>query len=54
MHKKEIPSFSLKLGNANIEKVDDFNYLGLTVEKNLNWKKHTEKVANRCSCYLYA
>ena len=49
MHKKEIPSFSLKLGNTNIEKVDDFNYLGLTVDTNLNWKKHTEKVANRCS-----
>ena len=39
MHKKEIPSFSLKLGNTNIEKVDDFNYLGLTVDTNLNWKK---------------
>ena len=49
MHKKEIPSFSLKLGNSNIKKVDDFNYLGLTVDTNLNWKKHTEKVANRCS-----
>ena len=48
MHKKEIPSFSLKLGNTNIEKVDDFNYLGLTVDTHLNWKKHTEKVANRC------
>ena len=49
MHKKDIPSFSLKLGNTNIEKVYDFNYLGLTVDTNLNWKKHTEKVANRCS-----
>ena len=49
MHKKEIPSFSLKLGKTNIKKVDDFNYLGLTVDTNLNWKKHTEKVANRCS-----
>ena len=41
--------FSLKLGNTKIEKVDDFNYLRLTVDTNLNWKKHTEKVANRCS-----
>ena len=49
MNKKEIPSFSLKLGNTNIKKVDDFNYLGLTVDTNLNWKKHTEKVTNRCS-----
>ena len=49
MHKKEIPSFSLKLGNTNIEKVDDFNYLGLTVDTHLNWKIHTEQVANSCS-----
>ena len=49
MHKKKIPSFSLKLGNTNIEKVDYFNYLGLTVDTNLNWKNHTtEKVANKC------
>ena len=48
MHKKDIPGFSLKLGNTNIEKVDDFNYLGLTEDTKLNWKKHTEKVANRC------
>ena len=46
MHKKEIPSFS---GNTNIEKVDYFNYLGLTVDTNLNCEKHTERVANRCS-----
>ena len=49
MHKKEIRSFSLKLGNTNIEKVYGFNYLGLTVDTNLNWKKHPEKVVNRCS-----
>ena len=48
MHKKEIPSLSLKLGNTNIEKVDDFNYLVLTVDTNLTWKRHTEKIANRC------
>ena len=47
VHTKKIPSFSLKLGNTNIEKVDDFNYLVLTVDTNLNWKKHTENVANR-------
>ena len=39
MHKKEIPRFSLKLGNTNIEKLDGFNYLGLTVDTHLNWKK---------------
>ena len=43
MHKKDIPSLPLKLGNANIEKVNDFNYLGLTVDTNLNWKKTYRK-----------
>ena len=37
MHKKEIPSLSLKLGNTNIGKVDDFNYLGLTLDTNINF-----------------
>ena len=27
----------------DIEKVDEFNFLGLTIDTNLYWKKHTEK-----------
>ena len=40
---KDIQYFTLKIGNVIIEKVDGFNFLGLTMDTNLNWKKHSEK-----------
>ena len=33
----------------NIEKVEEFNFLGLTIDTNLKWKKHTDKISNKCS-----
>ena len=41
-------SLTLNIDNTNIEKVDEFNFLGLTLDSNLNWKKHTEKISNKC------
>ena len=41
--------WSLKIDNTNIEKVDEFNFLWLTLDSNLNWKKHTEKISNKCA-----
>ena len=32
-----------------IEKVDEFNLLWLTMDTNLNWKKHSEKICNKCT-----
>ena len=32
-----------------IEKVDEFSFLGLTVETNLNLKRHSEKICNKCT-----
>ena len=32
-----------------IERVDKFYFLGLTLDTNLNWRKHTEKISNKCS-----
>ena len=31
-----------KINNTNIEKVEQFKFLGLTLDSNLNWKKHSE------------
>ena len=44
MHKKHIEAPAPKINNIIIEKVDEFNFLGLT----LNWKKHSEHISNRC------
>ena len=41
----------LMLNNDEIERVDSFNFLGVTIDKHLNWKQHTEIIANKLSKY---
>ncbi len=45
---KEMEVLSLKVDNMNIERVKEFNFLGLVIDANLNWKKHIAKVSNAC------
>ena len=40
---KDIQYLTLKIDNVIIEKVDEFNFLGLTMDTNQNWRKHSEK-----------
>ena len=44
---KDIQYLTLKIDNVIIEKVDEFNFLGSTMDTNLNWKKHSEKICNK-------
>ena len=37
--KKEMQTLTLKIDKINIEQVDEFNFLGLTLDTNLTWKK---------------
>ena len=46
---KDIQYLTLKIDNVIIEKVVEFNFLGLTMDTNLNWKKHSEKISNKCT-----
>ena len=46
---KDIQYLTLKIYNVIIEKVDEFSFLGLTVDTNLNWKRHSEKICNKCT-----
>ena len=46
---KNVQTLTLKIDNINIEQVKEFNYLGLIIDANLNWKRHTEKNSNACS-----
>ena len=39
----DIQYLTLKIDNVIIEKVDEFNFLGLTMDTNLNRKNHSEK-----------
>ena len=40
---KDIQYLTLKIDNVIIDKVDEFNFLGLTMDTNLNWKKILKK-----------
>ena len=50
-NKINIPS--LRLANSNIECVDNFNLLGSTVDKNLSWTAHTEKVTCKIARFTW-
>ena len=47
--RKETQTLTLKIDNINIEQVDELNFLGLTLGANVTWKKHINKIANKCS-----
>ena len=47
--KKNIQILNLKIDNVNIDQVKEFNFLRLTIDTNLNWKKHAENISNACS-----
>ena len=42
---------TLKINEIEIERVKNFNFLGLTINENLNWKPHTDKISNKISKY---
>ena len=44
---KTVEPLSLKIENRNIERVTNFNVLGLTISDNLEWKTHVQKIANK-------
>ena len=49
MPNKHIQALTLEIDDVYIDRVDEFNLLGLTLGTNLNWRKHTEKISNKCS-----
>ena len=46
---KDIQYLTLKIDNVIIEKVDEFSFLGLTMDTNLNWKRHSQNICNKCT-----
>ena len=49
MHNKQINVPAPTINSMPIKKVDEFNFIGLTLDTHLNWKKHSEKISNKCS-----
>ena len=42
MPQKQIPNLRLKIAGSNIEFIDHFNFLGITINEQLNWTKHID------------
>ena len=56
MPNKRIHTFTLKIDDINIERVDELNFLGLTLDTDLNWKKTLKKSqisAPKCTTFRY-
>ena len=46
----KLPSnISIKINSIELEQVDNFDFLGLTINKHLSWKPHIDKIANKIS-----
>ena len=50
-HQKNVDKYipELSIYGHSIERVTQFNFLGLTIDENLNWQAHIQKVSNRIS-----
>ena len=46
---KRVTIPKLKINNTLIEYVDEFNYLGLIINKHLKWNSHVNKIGNKIS-----
>ena len=47
MPQKIVQAPIIKIQNTLIEYVDNFNFLGICIDKNLNWKCHVNLIANK-------
>ena len=46
---RTIPKLDLKMDGKIIEKVDNFNFLGITISETMSWKAHIEKISVKIS-----
>jgi len=47
--KKHLSNINIKINNTEINRVNHFNFLGLTIDENLNWKEHLKNLSNKLS-----
>ena len=50
--RRNIPVLELKFNNTSIEKVQVFDFLGLTISETLDWSHHINKITNKVSKVL--
>ena len=49
MPQKKVVIPRLNLADTEIESVDQFNFLGITLDNHLNWNAHTDKLFGKIS-----
>ena len=42
-------NLDLEINNHKIDRVSDFNFLGLTIDENLTWREHVQKISTKIS-----
>ena len=42
----------ITINGVEIEKVDNFNFLGLIIKKNLKWNSHVKYIASKMACSI--
>ena len=52
MPPKCIDALTIRMNGVEIEVVDDFNFLGITINKSLNWKSHVNFSCNNVLKYI--
>ena len=52
MPPKCIDALTIRMNGVEIEVVDDFNFLGITINKSLNWKSHVNVSCNKVLKYI--
>ena len=46
---KKCPTITVKINNENLDACDSYKYLGVFIDKNLNWKPHVDYICNKIS-----
>ena len=49
MSQKRVPQLSFNIEGLHIEQVYEFNFLGLIIDANLNWKEYLSAIGTRIS-----
>ena len=49
MPQKRVPQLSFNIEGLPIEQVYEFNFLGLIIDANLNWKAHLNAIGTKVS-----
>ena len=48
-HPKVIPDLRIQMNNVEIDRVSEFNFLGVIVDEHITWKPHIEKIRVKIS-----